>query len=91
MYSIEFNYAPSSYQNIWPKNNDRNLAYNLRNPDNYVVPAPNLEFFKRMPLFTLPTLWNNLPDFKFHDNKFIFQRLLRESLFNEIYMDLAEQ
>ena len=91
MHSIEFNYAPLSYQNIWPKNNDRNLAYNLRNPDNYVVPAPNLEFFKRMPLFTLPTLWNNLPDFKFHDNKFIFQRLLRELLFNEIYMDLAEQ
>ena len=46
MYSIEYNYSPSSFENIWLKNNHRDLDRALRNANEYILPQPRTETFK---------------------------------------------
>jgi hypothetical protein len=47
MHAIEYNYAPSSFRNIWPKNREREPAINLRYADDYFIPMPCTETFKK--------------------------------------------
>ena len=56
MHSIHYDYAPSSFRNIFPKNCNREIIYELRN----AVPAARIELFKKFPLFTFPTAWNSV-------------------------------
>jgi hypothetical protein len=58
MHSVNFNYAPKSFSNIWPKNNERQGSFNLRNENLFSIPAPRIEFFKRMTAYSLPLEWN---------------------------------
>jgi len=59
MHSYHYSYAPLAFSNTWSKNSDRNLPVNLRNLNDYVIPRPNYEFFKRMPFYSLPLIWKN--------------------------------
>jgi hypothetical protein len=69
MHSIENNYSPSSFVNIWLKNNQRNLDCDLRNANEYVLPQPRTETIKKSTLYALPYAWNNLiPELKFQQN-----------------------
>jgi hypothetical protein len=43
-----------------------------------------IEFFRRIPLYSLPYEWNNVGDLIFHHNKNLFRNLLREKLLNEL-------
>jgi hypothetical protein len=47
MHSIEYEYAPPSYSNVWSKNVNRQQNYNLRNNDLYNLPQIRLELFKK--------------------------------------------
>ena len=82
MHSVNYNYAPKSFTNIWHKNNERDIV--LRNDDDFAIPNPRIEFFKKIPLYALPTLWNNSGNLKFYDNKVTFRRDLRDQLFEEL-------
>ena len=57
MHSIEYNYAPSSYSNIWLKNHEREPNILLRNADDYNLPKPRTEFFKKSTLYSLPQIF----------------------------------
>jgi hypothetical protein len=38
MHSIEYDYAPLAFLNTWTKNNARDMDYNLRNANFYIIP-----------------------------------------------------
>jgi hypothetical protein len=81
MHSIEYKYAPSSYENIWPKNVDRDHDRNLRNANDYFLPIPRTEAFKRSTYYALPNAWNNLlPTIKLQPNKITFKWALKAHL-----------
>lgn len=88
MHAINFNYAPKSFNNIWIKNEHRpgNLNLTLRNDNLFMVPPPRIEFFKKMPLYSLPNEWNNSENLMFYENRVTFKIALREKLFQEIVL-----
>jgi len=59
----------------------------LRNDDDFVMPNPRIEFFKKIPLYALPTLWKNSGNLKYYDIKVTFRRVLRDQLFEEIELN----
>jgi hypothetical protein len=84
MHAVEYNYAPSSFGDIWTKNAVRHAEHNLRNNELYNLPVIRLELFRKIPLYSLPFEWNNIGDIILHNNKNLFKNLLREKLMNEI-------
>ena len=84
MHAVYYKYAPKTFANIWQTNVDRDLDYNLRNMNDFTLPAPKTEFFKRQPLYTLPLEWNNLDEIKLQHNCTTFQICLKNNLLNEI-------
>jgi hypothetical protein len=88
MHSVFYNYAPKSFRNTWTKNTDRHGDRSLRNENNYTLPNPRTETFKRMPIFALPDEWNKSDTLKFYENKTTFKIALRDQLFSELVEDL---
>jgi hypothetical protein len=84
MHSVTYNYAPPSFRNIWPRNIERNIEYDLRNNNMYTVPNPRIEQFKKSPLYSFAKLWNDLNDIKLQQNKKTFQIALKDYLLSEI-------
>jgi hypothetical protein len=85
MHSIEYGYAPTSFANIWQKNQNRaDHDHNLRNFDQYTLPPPRIELFKKSPLYSLPLTWNNLGTIKLQNNRTTFQIGLKEQFIDEI-------
>ena len=58
MHSVYYDYAPTSFQQTWTKNNARDNAPNLRNDNDFRLPNPRIEYFKKIPLYALPYEWN---------------------------------
>jgi hypothetical protein len=85
MHSVHYNYAPKSFVNTWTKTSNRNHL-NLRNENLYNVPAPRTEFFKRFPIYSLPSEWNNSGELMFYTNEITFKFALREKLLSEIHI-----
>ena len=56
MHSKRYNYGPKSFENVFVRNNDRNIDYNLRNNDEFSksMVRNRIEFFKRFPLYSFP-------------------------------------
>ena len=81
MHSIHYDYAPSSFRNIFQKNCNREIIYELRNADAYTVPAARIELFKKFPLFTFPIAWNSVGILAYF-NPITFQRALKEEIFS---------
>ncbi len=42
------------HANTWTKNNQRETQHNLRNNDDFTLPMARIEFFKKIPLYSLP-------------------------------------
>ena len=82
MHSIRFGYAPASFNAIWPLNANREHDYQLRNNQEFVLPAPRIEFFKKQPIYTLPHEWNSLGDIRFQNNMVTFRIALKNDLLN---------
>jgi hypothetical protein len=59
MHSIEYNYAPKAFINTWSKTFDWNTGQALCNDNDYALPHPRLEAFRKIPLYSLPLAWNN--------------------------------
>jgi len=60
MHSVCYAYAPKSFENTWLKNAVRAPDLNLRNGDEYNLPHPRTEQFKKSTYYSLPSVWNNL-------------------------------
>ena len=85
MHSIAYNYTPLSFREIWLTNGTRNNEYNLRNNDLFILPNFRVELFKRLPLYSLPALWNEQPDsLRYQQNRITFKIALTDHLFNLI-------
>jgi hypothetical protein len=89
MHSIEYNYAPSSFVGIWTKNIVIQGDRPLLNADNFTLPNPRTELFKKSPLYTLPLEWNHLDDNRYIRNKTTFQTALKYLLLNSLLDELA--
>jgi len=85
MHSVEYGYAPKSFENIWLKNNDRNAERELRNANDFLLTQPRTETFKKSTFYSLPNEWNNLaPEIKLQQNRFTFKWALKAHLMEDI-------
>jgi len=84
MHSIFYEYAPISFRHIWQKNNMRNNDHNLRNANDFTLPNPRLELFKRFPIYSLPLEWNQAGVLTLYENRVTFRHALKEQLFSEL-------
>lgn len=82
MHSIKYDYAPKSFNNIFRLNNDRNVQYELRNTDDFLIPNTRIEHLKKFPLYVFPKTWNTFGDFRFCRNKITFLIALKYFLYN---------
>jgi len=83
MHAYHYNYAPSVFRNLWPLNADRELTQNLRSNNEYQIPRPFLEFFKRISMYTLPQTWKMAGFFKHYRNEKTFKTALKDYLLDE--------
>ena len=84
MHSIEYNYNLPSFENVWPKNNARNINHELRNANEFYLPPIHKEIFRKSPLYSLPHTWNTLGPVKFHTNRTTFKIALTDELFDTL-------
>jgi hypothetical protein len=59
-----YNYSPTSFTGVLATNDDRQLDITLRNNNQYSIPNPRIEQFKKSSLYSLPKEWNELNDIK---------------------------
>ena len=84
MHSIEYDYAPTSFRGIWIKNYLNQGDRPLRNADDYALPNPRTELFKKSPLYTLPLEWNNLDENRYIRNRTTFKTALKYNLLSSL-------
>ncbi len=85
MHSISYKYAPESFSGTWTKNETRNNEYQLRNDDLVTLPTLRIELFRKIPLYSLPLAWNELPDsLRYQHNRTTFKIALVDSLFESL-------
>ncbi len=80
MHAVTYNYSPTSFTGVWATNEDRQLDITLCNNNQYSIPNPRIEQFKKSPLYFLPKEWNELNDIKLQQNKTTFIIALKEFL-----------
>jgi hypothetical protein len=51
------------------QNSDRNLQQNLRNSEQFIIPASKTNLFEKSSLYSLPKVWNELYETKLQSNK----------------------
>ncbi|MBM3937610.1 MAG: hypothetical protein FJ333_03005 [Sphingomonadales bacterium] len=83
MHSYHYKYAPSTFQNTWITNSERNIPMELRNQYDYNLPRANTENFKKFPLYSLPFTWNNAGFFRNYQNTTTFKIALKYYLLSE--------
>jgi hypothetical protein len=84
MHSVENHYAPLSFHNTWTKNALNQGERPLRNADDYKLPIPRTELFKKSPLYTLPLEWNSMDDNKYIRNRTTFKTAVKYLLLAEV-------
>ena len=80
VHSILCKYSPTALHNAWLTNQERDPNYNLRDAHLLYIPFARTDRVKRLPFFSLPKLWNDLPDFKLSRNPTTFMIALKEYL-----------
>jgi hypothetical protein len=87
MHSVEPNYAPNSFNGVRTKNVVNQGDRPLRSADNFMLPNPRTELFKKSPLYSLPMEWNNLDESRYIRNKNsfkTFKTVIKFSLLNAL-------
>ena len=83
MHSFEYQYFSYFFLNEFLKYQE-NREYQLRYDSDYIIPRIHLDYIKRFPLYTFPSLWNNLPvHLKLISNKNEFKIELKTVLINK--------
>jgi len=73
----------TSFDLTWLKNSQRNLPIELRNANDFQIPKPKKENFKRSPMYSLLFTWNNSGHFKHYTNLTTFKIALKSYLNSE--------
>ena len=84
IHSIYFKYAPKALHNLWLTNEQRETQHELRDAHQLYIPFARTEHVKRLPFFSLPKIWNDMPDFKLTNNPTTFKIALKYHLHNEV-------
>jgi hypothetical protein len=84
MHSVFYEYAPTSIQELFTKNNMENRYYEFRNIPDFNIPFARIDFVKKLPTNSMPTLWNRAGTVTYHSNRITFQIALRYELFNSL-------
>ena len=84
MHAIFNSYAPSSFDNTWSTLNQLQPNLNLRNANDFILPNPRTEQFKKSPLYSLPLAWNTAGDITSHTNRTTFKLALKNMLLDEL-------
>ena len=80
MHSIFYNYAPPSFTDTWTTYAQCNINRNLRNDNCFYLPFPRIELYKRLPIYSMASAWNNLGDLRYQYNRVTFQISLKDYL-----------
>jgi len=80
MHSVYYEYSPTSFSNTWTTQEQRHPELNLRNATDIYLPFPRIELYKKLPIYSLPSAWNETGDFRYQRNAFTYQVALREFL-----------
>ena len=87
IHSIDKGYSTVSYNNLIYKHSNLNLAYSLRNSNEYIMQRVDSVVLRRFPFYTFPKLWNELantrPELTSTDSKSIFKFNLKMHLLNK--------
>jgi len=83
MHSVFYGSSPKTFNEIFQKNPIRH-DHDLRNHNNFAVPRPRLDWFKRMPPFSFTSHWNSLEEAKLYQNKVTFQIMLKGRLLQNL-------
>jgi hypothetical protein len=84
MHSIVYGYGPKSFKNTIKNNDNRDTGYNLRTGNLMYVPFARIEMFKRLPIYYLPSIWNQAGDVVYYSNPCTFQIALKSELFESL-------
>jgi Reverse transcriptase (RNA-dependent DNA polymerase) len=89
MHQYKFNHLPASFNNTWITNSARRAGQaglTLRDDDLYYVPFSRTNALSRLPMITLPKLWNEFPnnDIKLIANKLEFNKKLKNYLLSSL-------
>jgi hypothetical protein len=69
MHNYSHGKLPFSFSEMWITNRNRNPNVELRNADDYYVPAHRMASVKRFPFFSFPKIWNEEPVTKRNPSK----------------------
>jgi hypothetical protein len=64
------------------------MGHNLRNENEYLLPHPRIEFFKKIPIYSLPAAWNAAGNLRFYPNRTTFKIALKDQLLAELETDI---
>jgi len=79
MHSVFYGDCPPPLSDIFPKAVP-NHNHDLRNLNNFFIPRPKTEFFKKMPPYNFAETWNSLEEAKLYVNNTTFQIALKNRL-----------
>jgi Reverse transcriptase (RNA-dependent DNA polymerase) len=82
MHSIKYKLAPSSFNNMWLVNNEIERNYNLRLNDDFVLPYPRFEGFRKFPSYSFAKCWNEADEIRLQRNPLTFKIELKKQLLN---------
>ncbi len=84
MHSVYNNYCNETLSNVWTKNEHRRTEHNLRNFNNFLLPQPCIELFRKFPAYSFASTWNSLGDLKLQANPITFKISLEDELLNQL-------
>ena len=70
---------PFSFSEMWITNRNRNPNVELRNADDYYVPAHRMASVKRFPFFSFPKIWNEEPFTKRNPSKTVYLKSVKSA------------
>ena len=91
IHSIFHKYSPTALHDTWKTNRQRGIEHDLRDDHQLYIPFARTDQTKKLPFISLPTIWNELPDFKLTPNKTTFKIALKQHLHDATLLALTNQ
>ena len=84
IHSIYHKYSPKALHNMWLTNEQREINQDLRDAHQLYIPFARTDHVKRLPFFSFPKIWNDLPDCKLASNPTTFKIALKFHLHEQV-------
>ncbi|MBM3939250.1 MAG: hypothetical protein FJ333_11450 [Sphingomonadales bacterium] len=85
MHSVYYEYCPRSFVNNFALKREGRHDHDLRNLNNFNLPFPRSESFKRLPPYSFIQNWNDLEESKLYANRYTFKNSVTENMLNDLY------